>query len=127
MKRSLGKDLETLKELKTQSQQKLQRGFKHRGVESLEYEFLSEVALSLKRAEDKLLKAIQACDTIKMALDAEDTPSTACIDAYNSACAAVRVARWEMIVHREAVGLRDSGLIRELYPLPRPYVRQTPT
>ena len=118
MARSIRDDLQVTTQLRTQQQVKLQHGLRVRGVESLEQEFLSEIASSLKRAEDKILSAYEACNKALALLEASAPTDAQALKLYNAGCERVRIARWEMIVHREAVGLRDGRLIRELYPLP---------
>ncbi len=77
-------------------------------VTGIEAEMRQEIGAALKRAERKLVDAIEACNS------AEDD------EAFAAARIAALEARHEYIVHRECVGLWGHAIIDELHPIPRP-------
>jgi hypothetical protein len=89
--------------------------------ESLEREIVAEMAAALGRAEDKLVAALLRLELAGRALDAARDPAerTVRADAYDAVRAEALAARWELVVQREAVGIRRNDLVERLYPIPR--------
>jgi hypothetical protein len=94
--------------------------------ESLEREIVAEMAAALGRAEDKLNAALLRLELAAKALAAADraderSDAARVFDARRDA--ALR-ARWELVVQREAVGIRRNEIVERLYPIPpRPSAR----
>lgn len=100
--------VERLRERLTQAQRKvLNRG-------SLQQEIIEEMGYSLVRAEDKINAALAEATWLAESLD-----SPRQIKRYNDAVERAHRARWEYMVHREAIGLYDHRVLEELFPLPR--------
>lgn len=119
MSRNILNDLKVTSALRNQRNPDASRLAQARGQNSLEVEFVQEMANALRRSEDKLLRALDALEEAYHAVeDAAPSHRSEAIEHYNTAQETARVARWEMIVHREAIGLRDSSRIRERYPIP---------
>jgi len=121
MSRTIREDLKVTSTLRAQRNPGAQRLADARGQGSLEQEVLSEMASSMRRAEDKVLAALDTLEQAYAAVEAAAGIQTRhdAIARYNEAREVARVARWEMIVHREAIGLRDSRLVRDRYPIPK--------
>ena len=121
-------DLKVTSELRAQRSPSAHRFAVATGPGSLEQEFLSEMASSMRRGEDKLLKALDALEQVYAEVEeaAGLKARRHAVVRYNEAREVARVARWEMIVQREAIGLRDSGLIRERYPIPPQLAHASP-
>ena len=119
MSRTIVNDLKVTSALRAKRHEGVTRANAANGVESLEREFLQEMAYSLKRAEDKLLDALDAVEeAFKASQSASPQTRGWTVKRYNKARDAAKTARWEMIVHREAIGMRDAQHIRERYPIP---------
>ena len=74
---------------------------------SLQRELIEEMGSALKRAEAKLVTAIEACVRAGDELDgAGDSASREAARArYESRRSEAQRARWELVIHREALGL----------------------
>jgi hypothetical protein len=86
----------------------------------LETEIRAEIASALGRAEDKVNAALLRLELAQRRLaDAPHGPERRRLVAD---CNALRDealhARWELLVHREAVGFRRNAILDELYPVP---------
>jgi hypothetical protein len=87
--------------------------------ESLEREILHEMACALGRAEDKLNAALLRLELAANALrTAAPEQRRAHATAFNACRRAALAARWELVIHREAIGLRRNELLERLYPIP---------
>jgi len=88
--------------------------------ESLEREILHEMACALGRAEDKVNVALLRLELAEKALRGATGPEQrrARALAFNSCRHAALSARWELAIHREAIGLRRNDLLERLYPIP---------
>lgn len=86
---------------------------------SLEQEILGEMVYALRCAERKLVRAIEA---VEAALgDLRESPEDqrrSHLEAAVSRHQAALDARWELVVHREAIGLTHHDDIDALYPIP---------
>jgi hypothetical protein len=90
-----------------------------RAQDDLETEIRAEIAAALGRAEDKvnaaLLRLELAGRDLDTAADGDRRQRTA---DFNALREEALHARWELLVHREAVGFRRNGMLDELYPIP---------
>jgi hypothetical protein len=91
-----------------------------RGRTALEVELVQEMAASLGRAEDKLLVALLQLEVAGRALaDARDPEARRSrADAFNRARDYALRRRLELVIQREAVGIRRNDVIDDLYPVP---------
>ena len=90
------------------------------GRRSLEQELVQEMAGALGRTEDKVNVALLRLDVAGQALDRlspGDAGRAAQVAAFNALRVEAERARWELMVHRDAMGLRRTDL-SELYPIP---------
>lgn len=87
---------------------------------ALETELVREMAAALGRAEDKVNAGLLRLELAGRALEDARTPAerTRCADEFESARMAALRARWELLVQREAVGIRRNQVLEELYPIP---------
>lgn len=83
-----------------------------RAVAGVEAELRGEAAASMGRAADKVAAALAAL----RAADPGDSPEA--IAAFNALRDRALRAKWELRVHREAVGLRSHDALDALYPVP---------
>jgi hypothetical protein len=88
--------------------------------QSLEKEILQEMARSLGRSADKVDAAFLTMEVIEKRLD--DSPDAAeradWITAFNRQRDEARRLLRELIIHREALGMRHNGHLRKIYPIP---------
>lgn len=90
-----------------------------RAQSDLETEIRAEIAAALGRAEDKVNAALLRLELAGRALDdalGPDRPART--TDFNARRTDALHARWELLVHREAVGFRRNGVLDELYPIP---------
>jgi hypothetical protein len=87
---------------------------------SLEQEIIREMAAALGRAEDKLNAAFLRLELAGRALAAETAPAARRrrAEEFNACRAAALRARWELVIQREAVGIRRNDILDNLYPIP---------
>ncbi len=89
--------------------------------ERLEKEIVREMACALGRAEEKVLVALLevevAARDLERAGDDEVARSRA-RDRFNERRDAAWQARHELLIHREAIGIRRNHLLETLYPVP---------
>jgi hypothetical protein len=87
---------------------------------SLEKEIIGEIAAALGRAESKLNAALLRLElagrAIACAIDASERD--ACALAFERTRQEALTARWELAIHREAVGLLPTNELELLYPIP---------
>jgi hypothetical protein len=86
----------------------------------LETEIRAEIAAALGRAEDKVNVALLQLELAGRALDAAPPgpERRRLAAAFNALRDEALQARWELLVHREAVGFRRNAILNELYPIP---------
>jgi hypothetical protein len=89
--------------------------------ETLEREIVAEMAAALGRSEDKLVAALLRLELAARALDAASGAAARvrAADAFDAIRAEALRARWELVIHREAVGIRRNEIVERLYPIPR--------
>ena len=86
---------------------------------SLEKEIIAEMASALGRAEEKVNVALLRLEIAGRELaDADPSELDRCAAAYDSRHDEATIARWELVIHREAVGIWRNELIEQLYPIP---------
>lgn len=87
---------------------------------ALEVEIVQEMAAALGRAEDQLLVALLQLEVAGRALAEERDASQrrARADAFDRAREEALRRRWELVIQREAVGIRRNDIVERLYPIP---------
>lgn len=88
----------------------------------LEKEIRAEMAAALGRTEDKVNLALLELDVAGKAVDAaEGGPRDALVAAiteYNRLREAAERALRDLMIHREAIGIRQHKLLADFYPIP---------
>ncbi len=102
----------------------------YQAQEDLEKEILQEMASALGRAEEKVLVALLELEVIGRELDrleAQQGRDSAWaervnqrVDAFNRQRKRVLHYLWELVIHREAIGLTRHRILEECYPVPPP-------
>ncbi|HEU4406031.1 MAG TPA: hypothetical protein VFS43_12255 [Polyangiaceae bacterium] len=104
--------------------ERLGRAYDHAG---LEREIASEMAYALGQSEEKLLVALLELERAGLELG-RARPGSAEHDARAERFDALRrealTRRWELQIHREALGFRRNQVLEELYPVPPPAARR---
>lgn len=92
------------------------------GFRALEREILEEMAYALCRAEDKVNFALLEVDLAGAAIDENEDGKRhpELVANYNQKRVAAMRARWEYMVHREALGLMSHDVLEQLFPIPKP-------
>ena len=86
---------------------------------SLEKEIIAEMVSALGHAEDKVNIALLRLEIAARELaDAAPSDQDRCAAAYDARHEEATLARWELVIHREAVGIWRNDLIEQLYPIP---------
>ena len=88
--------------------------------DSLEKEIVREMAAALGRAEDKLNAALLRLELAGRAIgDAGDADERRRrVAVFERERRAGLQARWELVIQREAVGIRRNEIVDRLYPIP---------
>lgn len=89
----------------------------------LKSEVVSEMAYSLGLSEEKLLVALLELERAGLALGRAQpgTPQhDRAAERFNALRQVALTRRWELQVHREAIGFRRNAVLDELYPVPPP-------
>lgn len=94
----------------------------------LEVEVRREMASALGRAEAKVNVALLRLERIGRELDVlaaerDDTPAwrervDARVEDFNRERRDAQRCLWELVIHREALGIRRNEILREFYPIP---------
>lgn len=96
-------------------------------TEELEKEIVQEMASALGRAGDKVDYALLRLDLVARAIEEAPTPQERRekIARWNELREEAIEARYELRIHREAVGIRQNRVLESMYPIPprRPFVR----
>jgi hypothetical protein len=92
--------------------------------DDLEREILYEMACGLGRAEEKVNVALLRLELARRDLEAarSEREYAECAQTFNSLREAALQARYDLLVHREAIGMRRNEILEQLYPIP-PRVR----
>jgi hypothetical protein len=87
---------------------------------TLEREIVQEIAAALGRTASKLDHALLELELAGKDLDAAVTPDerAACAARFDALRAHALRARHELLIHREAVGIRRNDVLEQLYPVP---------
>ncbi len=97
-------------------------------TEELEKEIVQEMASALGRAGDKVDYALLRLDLIARAIDTEPTPQDRRrqVAEWNALREEAIEARYELRIHREAIGIRQNRVLESMYPIParRRFVRE---
>jgi hypothetical protein len=90
------------------------------GYETLQREILEEMGHALQRAEDKLNFALLEVELAADELDSnrELSRERDLLRHHEEKRAAAMRARWEFMVHREAIGMIKHDVLEALYPIP---------
>lgn len=96
-------------------------------TEELEKEIVQEMASALGRAGDKVDYALLRLDLVSQGIDEAPNPQERRrkIARWNELREEAIEARYELRIHREAVGIRQNAVLEALYPIPprRGFVR----
>ncbi len=86
----------------------------------LEQEIIREMAAALGRAEDKLNHALLRLELAgqDVAAAGDDAERRRCIERFNALRLEALRARHELLIQREAVGMRRNAILETLYPVP---------
>lgn len=86
----------------------------------LETEIRAEIAAALGRAEDKVNVALLRLELAqrRLATEPPGPERRRLVAAFDALRDEALHARWELLVHREAVGFRRNAILNELYPVP---------
>jgi hypothetical protein len=87
---------------------------------TLEQEIVQEIAAALGRSAAKLDLALLRLELAGRDLDAvtDDTERAACAARFDALRTQALQARHELLIHREAVGIRRNDILETLYPIP---------
>jgi hypothetical protein len=86
---------------------------------TLEQEIVQEIAAALGRTAAKLDYALLRLELAGRDLDATaGDEAAACAARFEALREEALRARHELLIHREAVGIRRNDLVEELYPIP---------
>jgi hypothetical protein len=87
---------------------------------TLEREIVQEIAAALGRTATKLDHALLELELAGKACDAAVTADerAACAARFDALRADALRARHELLIHREAVGIRRNDVLEQLYPIP---------
>jgi len=89
-------------------------------IAQLETEIVQEMAQALGRTAARLDYALLRLELAAREIDAatDDLARTAHVRAFNALRVEALDARRNLLIHREAVGIRRNKLLDELYPIP---------
>jgi hypothetical protein len=89
-------------------------------VARLEAEIVQEMAQALGRTGDRLNYALLRLELAARAIDEAPDEGTRAdrVRAFNALRAEALDARRNLLIHREAIGIRRNKLLDELYPIP---------
>ncbi len=89
-------------------------------TEELEKEIVQEMATALGHAGGKVDYALLRLDVIAQAIEVGTSPPErrACIGQWNALRAEAIEARYQLRIHREAVGIRQNHVLEAMYPIP---------
>ena len=88
--------------------------------EELEREIVQEMASALGRAEEKVLVALLRLELAGREVDRAPSGDLqrAAVERFNELRGEALRARHELLIHREAVGIRRNQILESLYPVP---------
>lgn len=94
----------------------VRRELAERNFAFVESELNQERAAALGRAVRKVEVHFERCHELRALLDGPDGSDL--VDEYREARAAFEHARWQLCVHREAIGLNNHRWIDSIFPMP---------
>ena len=88
--------------------------------QALEREIAQEIAAALGRAGAKVEQALARLAEAGRALDAapDELERRHCLERFEACRRAALTARHELLIHREAVGIRRHGELERQFPVP---------
>jgi hypothetical protein len=91
-------------------------------VHTLEREIIEEMAHALRRTDDKLGRALHQLELAGRELEtaSDRRERGARVATYNQQRQRALQARWELIIHREALGFRRHDDVDRIHPIPPP-------
>ena len=89
-------------------------------ISQLETEIVQEMAQALGRTEDKLNYALLRLELAGRALDAaaDEGERAERVRDFDARRAEALEARRNLVIHREAIGIRRNKVLEEIYPIP---------
>jgi len=86
---------------------------------TLEVEIVAEMAAALGRAEERLLVALVELEVAGRSLGDTRSPEDRRARAaeFNAARDVALRRRWELVIQREAIGMRRNEIVERLYPI----------
>jgi hypothetical protein len=89
-------------------------------ISQLETEIVQEMAQALGRTEDKLNYALLRLELAGRALDAaaDEAERAERVRDFDARRAEALEARRNLVIHREAIGIRRNKVLEEIYPIP---------
>jgi hypothetical protein len=89
--------------------------------QALEREIAQEIAAALGRSGAKVEAALARLADAGHALDAvsDESERRGCLERFEVCRRAALAARHELLIHREAVGIRRHGDLERQFPVPR--------
>ncbi len=92
----------------------------HVAQEQLEREIVREMAAALGRSAEKVVAALARLATARAELDAavDDATRAEAAARFNAFRVEALRARHELLIHREAVGIRRNDVLEIEYPIP---------
>ena len=88
--------------------------------EQLEREIVREMAAALGRTAEKVVAALADLEAARATVDrarSEEARADA-VQRYNACRAEALRARHELLIHREAIGIRRNDVLESVYPIP---------
>lgn len=94
--------------------------FVERSFAAVEAEINEERAAALGRAGRRVQAEFDRCRQLSARIDDAGEPGerSRLLDEYRAAHAAFEHRRWQLHVHREAIGLNDHRWVDRVYPMP---------
>jgi hypothetical protein len=94
--------------------------FVERSFAAVEAEINEERAAALGRSGRRVQLEFERCRQLGVQIDRADEPGERqrLIDEYRAARAAFEHRRWQLHVHREAIGLNDHRWVDRVFPMP---------
>jgi hypothetical protein len=98
----------------------MHRQHSEQAFEAVQTELARERAEALARAGHKVQAEFDRCHRLLMQLDrpAPGADREALLVEYRGARAAFEHRRWQLHVHREAIGLNDHRWVDRVFPMP---------
>ena len=95
------------------------------GMLWIEAELQKERASALRKVGERLDSLIAQLQPLHARIVASSRPTEEEVAEYRRLHAQAHEQRYQMMVQREAMGLRNHGTMDEVYPIPPPLPRQS--